>query len=208
MEIKILPLGPLQTNCYIAVCPQSRSAAVIDPAWNGEGIFQYLQDDRLKLKAILLTHAHFDHLAGAAALKRLSGVPVWAHPDSKESMRNARQHALAWGFQIEPAPEADGELAEGQLIEVGSLKLKVLYTPGHAAGHVCFHESSAQALFDGDVLFAGGIGRTDFPGGDYQVLMHSIKEKLLTLPDETAVYSGHGPATTIGNEKRWNPFLR
>jgi hydroxyacylglutathione hydrolase len=123
-------------------------------------------------------------------------------------MALASRHAQAWGFQIEPAPGLDGELADGQVIEVGTLRLEVLYTPGHAPGHVCFYERSAGAVFDGDVLFSGSIGRTDLPGGDYGRLLTSIREKLLTLPDETAVYSGHGPATTIGRERRYNPFLR
>jgi len=208
VNVKIIPIGPLQTNCYLVACPETQAAVIIDPAWSGETLHTLAQEEGAKLEAILLTHAHFDHLAGAAALKRLSNAPLLAHPDSKPLMADAHHHALAWGVQIEPTPEPDGELVEGQVIEVGTLRLQTLHTPGHAPGHVCFYEPAAGAIFDGDVLFNGGIGRSDLPGGDHGRLMQSIREKLLTLPDETAVYSGHGPATTIGAERRWNPFLR
>jgi glyoxylase-like metal-dependent hydrolase (beta-lactamase superfamily II) len=189
-------------------CPETETAAVIDPAWAGESLYDYVQEEGLALEAILLTHAHFDHIAGAAALRRLSGARLLAHPDSRPLLRQASLHAQAWGFQIESPPDLDGELAEGQVIEIGTLRLEVLYTPGHAPGHVCFYEASAGAVFDGDVLFSGSIGRSDLPGGDHPQLLRSIREKLLTLPDDTSVYSGHGPITTIERERRWNPFLR
>lgn len=208
MRVVTIPIGPLQTNCYVAACPETHGAVVIDPAWSGEALFELIGREGFTLQMILLTHAHFDHVAGAAALRRLSGARMLAHGDSKPLLRQATLHAQAWGFQIEPAPDPDGELADGQVIEVGTLKLQVLYTPGHAPGHVCFYEPAAGAVFDGDVLFSGSIGRTDLPGGNHQQLLKSIREQLLTLPDETAVYSGHGPATTIGHERRWNPFLR
>jgi hydroxyacylglutathione hydrolase len=208
MKVLTIPIGPLQTNCYMAVCPETQAAAVIDPAWSGESLFERLGREGFKLQVILLTHAHFDHIAGAAALHRLSGARLLAHADSGPLLKQATLHAQAWGFQIEPPPQPDGELVDGQVIEVGTLRFQVLYTPGHAPGHVCFYEPTAGAVFDGDVLFSAGIGRTDLPGGNHNRLMQSIREQLLTLPDETTVYSGHGPATTIGQERRWNPFLR
>ncbi len=207
-EIHTIPIGPLQTNCYLVICPETRSACVIDPAWSGEDIDGRVTEQQAELEAILLTHGHFDHLAGAAALKRICGAPLLAHADSRPFLTSAQHHARLWGFQIEPPPELDDELAEGQVLEIGTLRLTVLHTPGHAPGHVCFYEPAANLLFDGDVLFRGGIGRADLPGGNYDLLMASIRERLLTLPDSTAVYPGHGPATTIGDERRWNPFLR
>lgn len=208
MMIETIPVGPLQTNCYLAACEETDQAVLIDPGWSGEALYDLVTGKDLALVAILLTHAHFDHVAGAGALKQLSQAPILAHADSIPFLREAHRHANLWGFPMEPAPEPDGELVDGQVLEVGELQLAVLHTPGHAPGHVCFHEHSARALFDGDVLFKEGIGRADLPGGDYQQLMRSIREQLLVLPDDTAVYSGHGPATTIGSERRWNPFLR
>jgi glyoxylase-like metal-dependent hydrolase (beta-lactamase superfamily II) len=208
MKIATLPIGPLQTNCYVIACPDTAMAAVIDPAWSGETIYGYIEQEELSLELILLTHAHFDHIAGAAALHRLSGARLLAHPDSHPLLEQAPLHAQAWGFQIDPPPVPDGELTDGQMIQVGELNLEVLYTPGHAPGHVSFYDAEAGIVFDGDLLFSGSIGRSDLPGGDHQRLLRSIREKLLTLPDDTSVYSGHGPVTTIERERRWNPFLR
>lgn len=207
MRIDVISVGPLQTNCYLVACRESMEAVLIDPAWSGEELAEMVREEGLSLKAQLLTHGHFDHTAGAAALKRASGAPLLAHPDSSPLLKQNHHHAALWGLQIEPAPELDGELAEGQIIQVGRLSLKVLHTPGHAPGHVCFYEENQKALFDGDVLFRGGIGRFDLPGGDQRILMRSIREKLLALPDDTAVYPGHGAATSIGDERRWNPYL-
>lgn len=208
MKITMIPVGPLQTNCYLVACSETSQAALIDPGWSGQELYDLLQKEGLDLTAILLTHAHFDHTAGAAALKRLSNAPILAHPASRPLLIDAHRHASTWGFEIEPTPEPDDELAEGQIIEVGTLRLQVLDTPGHAPGHVCFYGPTAQALFDGDVLFQRSIGRSDLPGGNHQLLMRSIREKLLVLPDETRVFSGHGEPTTIGDERRLNPFLR
>ncbi len=208
MQLTMIPVGPLQTNCYLVACSETAQAALIDPGWSGEELYDLVQKEGLDLTAILLTHAHFDHTAGAAALKRLSNAPILAHPASRPLLIEAHRHALTWGFEIEPTPEPDGELAPGQIIEVGTLRFQVLDTPGHAPGHVCFYEPTAKTLFDGDVLFRQGIGRSDLPGGNHRLLMQSIREKLLVLPDETKVYSGHGEPTTIGDERRWNPVLR
>jgi hydroxyacylglutathione hydrolase len=208
MRIEAVPVGPLQTNCYLVACSETLAAVIIDPGWSGEELSELVAENGFDLKALVLTHAHFDHVAGAAALKRLTGVPLLAHADSRPALLNNHHHASLWGFRVEPAPQLDGELVEGQIVQVGNLALEVLYTPGHASGHVCFHEPTAKVLFDGDVLFRGGIGRFDLPGGEYNLLMQSIEEQLLTLPDDTAVYPGHGPPTTIGDERHWNPYLR
>ncbi|MFN2138097.1 MAG: MBL fold metallo-hydrolase [Candidatus Promineifilaceae bacterium] len=202
-----LPLGPLQTNCYVLVCNQTRFAAIIDPAWDGSALYERLRNDGYHLTHILITHSHFDHVGGLAELKELSGAPIAIHTDAVPMLESASLAAQLWQITIPNPPAPDALLAEGDVIQVGDLQLQVLFTPGHAPGHVSFYIPQEGVVFDGDVLFNQGIGRTDLPGGDYQRLMRSIREQLLVLPDETIVLSGHGPATTIGRERRENPFL-
>lgn len=208
LEIQMLPLGPLQTNCYLAACTETEEAAVVDPAWDGEAIAAAAADEGWTITHILLTHAHFDHVGGLSELKEATGAPIFIHPDAVEMLRNAPQAASMWGLQVPEPPAADEMVAAGQTIAVGELSLHVLLTPGHAPGHVSFYLPEHDALFDGDVLFQQGIGRTDFPQSDHATLMRSIREELLTLPDHTRVFPGHGNPTTIGDERRRNPFLQ
>jgi hydroxyacylglutathione hydrolase len=207
ISILQLPLGPLQTNCYLLGCHETKKAAVIDPSWDGRLIVEKAQNEGWQITHILLTHSHFDHVGGLAEVKQLTQAPVYIHPEAVFMLENAVLAAGLWQISIPEPPLADKMLENGQELKVGNLKLRVLFTPGHAPGHVCFYLAEHDVLFDGDVLFQQGIGRTDLPGGDYNLLMQSIHEQVLVLPDETAVLSGHGPATTIGEEKQWNPFL-
>ena len=206
MIVETLPVGPLETNCYLIGCAETRLAAVIDPGGDAADILSAVEQHKLTLKYILLTHAHFDHIGGVAELVEATHASVALHPGDLALLRT-RGGAALFGIFIRPCPEPDVALAEGQVIEIGTLKLNVLHTPGHTPGHVTFHEPTAKAAFDGDVLFMQGIGRTDFPGSSYQQLMDSIRNKLFALPDDTTLYPGHGPATTVGDEKWSNPFL-
>lgn len=208
LKIRQLPLGPIQTNCYLAACDETGAAAVIDPSWDGQHIVEIAGKEGWTISQILLTHSHFDHVGGLAAVKELTGAPFHVHPDAVPLLEKSPATVAQYGYQMAPPPPPDHLLAEGQTIAVGQITFQVLYTPGHAPGHVCFYAAEQGAIFDGDVLFQNGIGRFDLEGGDYAVLMDSIQGKLMTLPDNTRVLPGHGPATTIGAERPFIQFLR
>jgi len=207
LQIRQFSLGPLQTNCYLVGCERTMQAAVIDPSWDGPGIAAAADHDGWEISHILLTHAHFDHVGGLADLKEATNAPVYIHSDAVDMLGQANMLASFFGMAIKAPPEPDELLSPGQIIEVGELKLHTLFTPGHAPGHVSFYLPEFNVVFDGDVLFRGSIGRYDFPDSDYDALITSIEQELMALPDETRVFSGHGPETTIGDERRYNPFL-
>jgi glyoxylase-like metal-dependent hydrolase (beta-lactamase superfamily II) len=204
MIVRTLALGPAQTNCYLVGTVQE--AVVIDPGWEADTILREIRSTELPIKAILLTHGHFDHIGAVADMTDALHVPLIAHAREIDLL-NAKGGAELFGFKIRAVPPPDRLVAHGETIEIGALKFEVRHVPGHTRGHVAFVEHESRSAFVGDVLFAGSIGRTDLPGGDYDTLIASITDHLLTLPDDFKVYPGHGPPTTIGVERRANPFL-
>ncbi|MBO8171165.1 MAG: MBL fold metallo-hydrolase [Bacillaceae bacterium] len=205
MDIMMLPLGALATNAYVIKDNQGRGI-VIDPAQAAEPLVQAVQD--LSVEAILLTHAHFDHIAGLNEIRELTGAPVYIHPSEQDWLADPMKNGSArWPEVGGPVQceRADYELADGQELNLLGRTWKVRHTPGHSPGGVSF--ITGDYVFSGDALFAGSIGRTDLPGGDYEQLITSIQDKLMVLLDETVVYPGHGPQTTIGSEKEHNPFI-
>lgn len=206
MIIKTLAVGPIQTNCYLVGCPKTLEGAVVDPGWDAPTILSEAAIAGLTIKYVLNTHAHWDHVSANADVLEATDAQLGIHPKDLPLLR-ARGGADLWQIPVKPSPEPDIQFTAGQSIQIGKLELRVLFTPGHTPGHVSFYEAGAGVVFDGDVLFKQGIGRTDLPGGDHQALMRSIREELLTLPSETVVFSGHGPATTIGEERSANPWL-
>jgi hydroxyacylglutathione hydrolase len=201
-----LPVGPIQTNCYLAGCAETGEGVVIDPGEEPERILAEIKALGLAIKYILNTHAHFDHILANGPLVKATGAPLAIHPLDLPLLRQNGGASL-FGLDAPPSPEPDLLLAEGDTISFGTHTFQVLFTPGHTPGHVSFYDEKAAVIFDGDVLFAGGIGRTDLPGGDYETLMASINQKLMLLPDETIICSGHGSVTTIGRERANNPWL-
>ncbi|HZD58313.1 MAG TPA: MBL fold metallo-hydrolase [Anaerolineales bacterium] len=208
LEIIAMTLGPVQTNTYVVADPETKDAIVIDPAAEGQHILAEALKRGWHIGSIWLTHAHFDHLGGAAQVADGSNPPppVALHPGDYPLWR-AQGGALLFGFKIDPGPEPTIDLTDGQILYLGSNRLEVRHAPGHTRGHVMFYCAEQKVLFCGDVIFQGNIGRTDLPGGDYQMLMDSIRAQVLTLPDDTRLLTGHGPETTVGLERRYNPFL-
>ena len=209
LEIISLTLGPAVTNAYLIADDSSGEAAVIDPAWDGHLILEAAQKRGWRIANIWLTHAHFDHLGGAAAVADGSNLPppVALHPDDYWLCR-IQGGAAAFGLNIDPGPEPTIDLSHGQILHLGGYELEVRYAPGHTPGHVMFYVESDNILFCGDVIFQGSIGRTDLPGGDTATLIHSIKTQVLSLPDKIRLLNGHGPETTVGVEREHNPFLK
>ena len=208
MILETFPVGPLQSNCTILGDEEAGEAIVVDPGDEAGRIARRLAELGLKLKQILVTHAHIDHVGGALRLKRLTGAPILLHQDDLPLLATMDDQA---GWIGVPTPETappDAWLADGQLVGLERFPAQVLHTPGHTQGSVCLHFAPLKLLIAGDTLFAGSIGRTDLPGGNSEQIIDSIQTRLLALPDETKVLTGHGPATTIGNERRNNPFLR
>jgi glyoxylase-like metal-dependent hydrolase (beta-lactamase superfamily II) len=208
LEIVSFVLGPLQTNAYLLADPETKEAAVIDPAWDGHLILVQSRQRGWRITNIWLTHAHFDHFGGAGAVADGSSPmpPMAVHPLDYPLWRGMGG-APFFGFQIDPGPEPTIDLQHGMTLRLGRSHIEVRHAPGHTPGHVIFYAPAEKVAFCGDVIFQGSIGRTDLPGGDYETLIESIQTQVLSLPDDTILLSGHGPATKVGIERAHNPFL-
>jgi len=185
----------------------SGKGVVIDPGDEVDRILSRIKEHSLHVELILNTHGHFDHVGGNKKLKEATGAKIAIHPDDAHYLDKLSQSAAVWGMSAEDSPPPDLLLSDGQILEVGGLKFKVLHTPGHSPGSVSFLIDDAQIVFTGDLIFAGSIGRTDFPGGDYNALIQSVRKKIFPIGDDYRILSGHGPATTVGHEKQYNPFF-
>jgi hydroxyacylglutathione hydrolase len=206
--LETFPVGPLQCNCTIMGDQNAGEAIVIDPGDEVDRIHRRLTDLGLKLKQILITHAHIDHVGGALKLRKLTGAPIFLNEDDMLLLQMIATQAAWLGIQPPEVAPPDENLADGRQIGLDSYPATVLHTPGHTEGSVCLHFAPLKMVIAGDTLFAGSIGRTDLPGGNSEQIIESIHSRLLTLPDETRVLPGHGPTTTIGAERKSNPFLR
>jgi glyoxylase-like metal-dependent hydrolase (beta-lactamase superfamily II) len=203
--LRLLEVTPLQANCYILGCERTRQAAVIDPGGDVDRILMALAKDSLRLVYIINTHGHFDHAGGNLALKQATGAELVIHRADAAMVMHQGNVASTWGMDIQNSPSPDRYVQEGDIITFGDISLKVLHTPGHSAGGISL--VTDNMVFVGDTLFASSIGRTDFPGGDYDGLIRGVRTKIFTLGDDVVVYPGHGPKTTVGQEKRYNPFF-
>lgn len=207
MLLNTVVVTEFMTNCYIVGDDSTREAVVIDPGGEAEKILKEVEKMGVTVTAVVNTHAHVDHIGALKDVKDALGVSVMLHPGELPVLKSASRMARLFGVTIDDPPEPDRLLKEGDEIAVGGMSLKVLETPGHSPGGISLVTSDGKVCFAGDSLFAGSIGRTDLPGGDYKTLIESIKSKLIPLGDDVKVFTGHGPATTIGTERRYNPFL-
>jgi hydroxyacylglutathione hydrolase len=206
MILETLTVGPFQENCY--VIGDGGTGAIVDPGDEAARIALAVEQTGLEIGQILVTHAHIDHVGAVGALADEYACPVLMHAEAEPMLQQLPTQAMMMGLRFGQVPAVDRHIQDGEILEVGSLKLQPLYTPGHAPGHLAFYVESEGLVLSGDALFAGSVGRTDLFGGDMEVLVRSIRERLLKLPDETRVYPGHGPQTTIGDERAYNPFLQ
>ena len=205
---EILPVGPLQCNCSVIGDEVSREAMVVDPGDDVGDVLAIIQKHNLSVKQIVITHAHIDHVGGAMKLRAATGAPILLNHNDYALLKMLDLQADWIGMQSPGKVEIDHSLNEQDTLKAGSLLANVLHTPGHTEGSICLYFSAEKKLIAGDTLFAGSIGRTDLPGGSFEKIMRSLHDKLLSLPDETAVVPGHGPLTTIGAEREANPFLK
>ena len=207
MIIKVEVVSPFQENCYIIGDEQSKKGAIIDPGDEADRILDVARQTGLDFQFILNTHAHLDHVGAVLEVKTELSIPFYLHKEDQFLLDTLPQQAAMFGLRIDEPPAVDFYYGPNAEIKLGGLTFKIFHTPGHSPGSICLYEASESVVFGGDVLFQGSIGRIDLPGGDFETLINSIRTSLFVLPDETTIYPGHGPSTTIGHEKRFNPFL-
>jgi glyoxylase-like metal-dependent hydrolase (beta-lactamase superfamily II) len=209
LQIVPLMLGPLETNTYLIADPDTREAAVIDPAWDGQVITAAAWQLQWQITQIWITHAHFDHIGGVGDLVSVLDVPpVIALHSYDRLLWDSRGNPMGFDFKPPATPAPTLDLSDTKNLHLGQIVFNVFHTPGHTPGHCIFHCAQAGVCFCGDLIFKNSVGRTDLPGGDWEALVKSIHTKVFTLPDETRLLSGHGPETTVKHEKRANPFVR
>jgi glyoxylase-like metal-dependent hydrolase (beta-lactamase superfamily II) len=208
VHIRTYSGGAFAENAYLAVCDETGAAVAVDPGGATPRMVDDLRAEGIALVAILLTHAHLDHVEGVHLVRaHAPDVPIFLHPEDLSLYRSLPGQAAMFGLRAVPQPEPTDELSHGQRVTFGSSTFDVRFAPGHAPGHVILVAPDDRLALVGDVVFQGSIGRTDLPGGDFRTLMASIREQVLTLPDDTVLYTGHGPPTTVGQERATNPFL-
>jgi hydroxyacylglutathione hydrolase len=205
---KIFPVGPLQCNCSVIGDEKTHEAMVIDPGDQIEGILEILTQEKLTLKQIVITHAHIDHVGGAMKLKAATGAPILMNQNDHALLKMLDVQAAWVGMRPPGDVQVDEAIAQGRVLKIGEITSNVIHTPGHTEGSICVYFPAEKKLIAGDTLFAGSIGRTDLPGGSMEKIMRSLHTQVLALPDETEVMPGHGPTTTIGEERETNPFLQ
>lgn len=207
MIFEKMEVGPLGVNCFVLGCTKTREGVVIDPGGNVDRIIDAVRRHDLKIRYIINTHGHFDHVGGNLKAVQAFEAPLLIHKNDAEMLGRSAEVASMYGMQGENSPEPNAFLTEGMELTFGGHRMKVLHTPGHTQGGCCLYLEAEHKVITGDTLFADSIGRTDLPGGSHEQLLTSVRTALFTLPDDVTVYPGHGPETTIGHEKRSNPYF-
>jgi glyoxylase-like metal-dependent hydrolase (beta-lactamase superfamily II) len=209
MKVVVIPVTPYQQNCSLIICEETKRAAIVDPGGEVERLLSAIKNHQVSVDKIILTHGHLDHVGGTVALAEDLNIPIIG-PEKEDAfwLNELEAQSKMFGFPVAKSFLPTEWLKEGDIVDVGNIKLNVIHVPGHTPGHVALFDAVSKQIIVGDILFNGAIGRSDFPRGNHAQLISGIKEKLLTLPEETIVFPGHGPTTTIGREKVSNPYLR